>query len=218
MLAEQRATGFVYVIIIIIGRYLHEIEWYFAQSELLSPLFHQQLQTVGIAVARVAHIGTALIEEDAFHRIVQNRIESAVAPEQRTIIISIVLFHHRHRVEWLVGIFLQVFLGQPTLHAAASFVCQYQSHGDVERAVYHAGEEISRRAAFAHGVRIHRFPFALGVFLRSHPHGTGHFRVVNAFGIHGIRHHFVVSFHRAVAESAHGHFHITLSCAHPYLA
>ena len=82
LLAQQSTAEGIVVIVIAEGRYLNEVEGNLTQAELFSPLVHQQFQTLGLLVARIAYIRTALIEEDTFHGVVQDGVEGAIAPEQ----------------------------------------------------------------------------------------------------------------------------------------
>ena len=79
---EGSADGVDITVIIRPRSYLHKVERYLTEFELTAPLVHQYLHTLGVLVARVAYIRTALIVDDAFDGAVQDRIEGTVAPEQ----------------------------------------------------------------------------------------------------------------------------------------
>ena len=206
-------------VVVVERRNLHEVEGNLAQAELTAPLLHQQLQALGILVAGVAHVGTALIEEDALHRVVQNRVERTVAPQQRPLVVILRLeVHDAHRVRRLLGMFLQVLLRQPALHARAALVGLDDAHGHVERLAQQTGEEIARSRKLAHRQRRAHLPLALRVVLRLHAHRAGNLQRAHARMVHGVEDHLVVVFHRTVAEALHGHLHVRLTCAHPHLA
>ena len=87
LFAQQGATDAVRIVFVIIRGYLYEVERYLAQSELVAPLTHEQCQAVGILVAGVAHVGAALVEQDALDGVVEDGVEGTVAPEQRTVVV-----------------------------------------------------------------------------------------------------------------------------------
>ena len=58
------------------------IEGNLAQTELRTPLLHEQLHALRVLIARITHIRTALIKEDTLYGIVQDGVERAVTPKQ----------------------------------------------------------------------------------------------------------------------------------------
>ena len=167
LLFTQPRTPVGLLVIIPVRGDLHEVEGDLSQSELRAPLVHQQFHALTILVAGVSHIRTTLVVEDALHRIVEDGMERAVAPQHSPVIIPLRLeVHDTHRVGRLLSVFLQILLGQPTLHARAALVGHDESYRDVEGTVHHLGEEIPRGRGIAHGLRTHLFPLALGILLR----------------------------------------------------
>ena len=94
MLFAQACSVVGIHIVIVIGSNLHEIERNLTQTELAAPLFHENFHALGILVAGVTDIRTALIIEDALHGIVQDGIESAVAPKHGAVVVPFLLEGH----------------------------------------------------------------------------------------------------------------------------
>ena len=219
LLFAQPCSPVAVHVVIVVGSNLNEIERNLAQAELLAPLLHEQRHSLGILVAGIAHVRAALIVENAFHRVLQDGVERAVAPQHGAVVVPFGLEgNDAGRVCRLLRVFLQVLLGQPALHARPAFVCHDESHRHVQRLVHHLCEEIARRRGLAHRLRAHFLPVAVGIFLRLHAHDARYLHVVHApVGVR-VHHFFVISLNRTVAETLHRHLHVALSGAYPHFA
>ena len=217
LLFTQQSTGnAVGSVTIYIRSNLHEVEWDLALTEIAAPLFHEELQPIGIFIARRTDIGASLIVEDALNGVVEDGVESAVAPQQRAQIVIGELLHHLAGVEFFLSIFLQIVGIKPALHTRSAFVGKYQAHRHIGHAVDLAREEIAHCAAVSHRVDIHSLPLAIGIVLRLGAHHAWNLHKVDATHLRSRGHHLVVVLQRTVAKTLYGKLHVALSGTDPY--
>ena len=197
---------------------LYEIERQFALLEISAPLGYEVGKTLGVLTCRVAYVGTALIEEDSLHAIVQDRMEGSVAPEKRVeeVPLELRILRHLEGVEVFFRVLFQIVTVEPAFYSASTLVCHHQSHRHVERLVDNLCKEISGGRCIAHGFWINLLPFAVGVIQRFAAHHARNLHVVYTFILVGFQYSLVVAFYRAVAETFHRHLHVALSGADPY--
>ena len=218
LFTQQGSADGIVVVVIPVRCYLNEVEGDLTQGELRAPLVNQQLHPLRVLVAGITHVRTALIVEDALHREVQDGVERAIAPEQRTVIVPLCpLLADLHRVGGITGIFLQILLRQPALYARASFISFDNTNRDVERTTQQPGEEIARSRELTDGLRRTGAPLALGIILWRGPHDAGNLHAADTFRLSGIQHMVVVAFHRTHAKTLYRHLHVRLSSTYPNL-
>ena len=170
-------------------------------------------------VAWIAHIRTALIEQNALDGIVQNGVERAVTPYQCTMVVPLLLeVDDTHRVRRLLGVFLQILLGQPTFHATTAFVGLDESDGNIEGLIHHLGKEIARSREFANSLGRTLAPLGVGILLWSHAHDAGNLGRAYLSLACCIDDFLVVVQHRTIAKTLDRHLHVRLSGTDPYLA
>ena len=121
-------------------------------------------------------------------------------------------------VRGIVGIFFQVFLGQPTLHARATFVGFDQPDRDVQCLAQGMGEKITYGREFTHRIRSADTPFTRSILQRLRRHRAGNLYASDARMVPCIDNRLVVAFDRAHPETFHRHLHVRLSRADPHLA
>ena len=218
LFTQQGSADGIVVVVIPVRCYLNEIEGDLTQAELRAPLVNQQLHPLRVLIAGITHVRTALIVEDALHRKVQDGVERAVAPKQRTVIVPLCpLLADLHRVGGITGIFLQILLRQPALYARTSFISFDNTNWDVERTTQQPGEEIACGRELTDSLRRTLAPLTLGIILRRGPHDAGNLHAADTFRLGGIQHMVVVAFHRTHAETLYRHLHVRLSGTDPHL-
>ena len=123
-----------------------------------------------------------------------------------------------NRVGGVVGIFLQILFGQPTLYARAAFVGFYNANRHVEGTAQQTCKEITRSRELAYCLRRTNAPVTLCVVQRLAAHHTGNLDAAHTLRVNSIQNVVVVILHWTHAETFDRHLHIRLSCTDPYLA
>ena len=110
LLLAESWTCIAIHITIMIRCNLHEIEWQLALLEVSAPLGYEVGKALGVLTSRVAHVGTALVEEDSLHAIVEDRMEGSVAPEKRIeeVPLELRILRHLDGVEVFLRVLLQI--------------------------------------------------------------------------------------------------------------
>lgn len=140
-------------------------------------------------------------------------------PHTRAVVVPLLLeIDNAHGVGGLLGIALQVLLGQPAFHTAATLVGLDESDGDVQGTVDQLGKEIARCRELADGLGRALAPIGVGIVLRLHAHDAGYLGRAYLTLACSVDDFLVVVQHRAVAKALDGHLHVRLSGTYPYLA
>lgn len=141
-----------------------------------------------------------------------------VAPYQRALVVVAAVAYYRHRVELLVGIFLQTGLVEPALHARTSFIGLDESDRDIETAREHPAEEVASCRLVADIPHVGIAPLAVGVGEGFHAHHTRNLAVAQTTVVGCVGHNIIIFLHRTAVESFHRHLHIALSGTYPHVA
>ena len=115
-------------------------------------------------------------------------------------------------------VLLQIVTVEPTLYTGSAFVGHDQTYRDVKRFVDYLGEEISCGRSFAYSFRRNLLPLAASVIQWLVAHHARYLDIVDTFVLVGFNHRFIVTFHRAVAETFDWHFHVALASTNPNFA
>ena len=181
-------------------------------------MFDEQLQTLRILIAWIAHVRTTLIVDNTLDRIVQNGVKRTIAPHQPTKVVILLLeVDDTRRVRRFLGVFLQVLLRQPAFYSRAALVGLDESNGDVECLVHHLRKEIARCRELADRLWRTLAPLGVSILLRRHSHDAGNLRRAHLTLASTPQYLLIVVQHRTVAKALDRHLHIRLASAHPNL-
>ena len=142
-------------------------------------------------------------------------MEGSIPPEERIVEIPLKAVLHRCGIKILLGVFCEVVLVNPTLHARTALVCLNKSYWHIEHLAHKFCKEISRCREFTYCQRRTDAPRCIGIIKRLTTHLAWYLCRAHAVGC--IEYFKIVVDNRTLTEALQWHFHITLSGTHPHL-